>query len=59
MGGKITVSPVMVQAIMMAIQMAIMQLSQETKGMTEEELIFYIAGQETRKKKLLKAIDEV
>ena len=58
MGGKITVSPMMMQAIMMAIQLAIMQFSKETQGMTEEELVVYIAGQEARKKELLKQIDE-
>lgn len=51
--GVITVSPTMMQAIMMAIQLALMQFLKEAQGMTETELVIYIAGQEDRQKALL------
>lgn len=57
--GVITVSPTMMQAIMMAIQLALMQFLKEAQGMTETELVMYIAGQEDRQKALLQQVDEV
>jgi hypothetical protein len=54
----ITISPTVMNAILIAIQIAIQQLSKDIKDMTEEELALYIAGQEKRKSELLTAIDE-
>lgn len=54
----ITISPTMMNAILIAIQIAIQRLSKDVKNMTEEELILYIAKQEKRKNELLAAIDE-
>ena len=51
-------SALMLQALMAAIELAIVQFSANNKDMTDEELIAYIAEQEDRKKNLLAMIDE-
>ncbi len=55
----ITISPIMLQTLMMAIQIALMQFQKETAGMTDEELVLYLVQQEDRKRELLNKIDEV
>ncbi len=55
---SVTISPIMMQAILMAIQIALMQFQKETTGMTDEELVRYLIKQELRKQELLKMIDE-
>ena len=54
----IVITPAMMAAINIAIEIAITQLSQKVKGMTAQELDNYILTQEKRKFRLLKKIDE-
>ena len=51
-------TPLMISALMAAIELAIVQFNHNNKDMTDEELIAYIAEQEDRKKNLLAMIDE-
>ena len=51
-------SPLLIQALMMSIELAITQFSIDNKNMTEADLMKYIAGQEQRKLDLLKLADE-
>ena len=54
----ITLTPAMQQAILIGMQLALMQIQKETKGMTQKQLIEeYIPKQEARKKRWIKKID--
>ncbi len=54
----IKLTPAMVTAINLAIEIAVMQLSKTVKGMTAVELKAYIVSQEKRKINLMRKIDE-
>ena len=54
----IALTPAMITAINLAMEIAVMQLSKKVKGMKAEELKAYIVSQEKRKANLLKKIDE-
>ncbi len=48
-----TITPAMQQAILIAMQIAMMQLQKETKGMTQKQLIEeYIPKQQVRQSRL-------
>lgn len=53
----ITLTPAMVTAINLAVEIAVMQLSKKVRGMKAEELKAYIVGQEKRKANLIRKID--
>ena len=53
----ITLTPAMVTAINLAVEIAVMQLSKKVRGMKAEELKAYIVGQEKRKANLILKID--
>jgi len=55
----VTITPAMQQAILIAMQLAMMQLQKDTKGMTQKELVeVYIPKQQRRQKRLKKQRDE-
>ena len=53
----ITLTPAMVTAINLAVEIAVMQLSKKVRGMKAEELKAYIVKQEKRKANLILKID--
>ena len=53
----IQITPAMVTAINLAVEIAVMQLSKKVRGMKAEELKAYIVGQEKRKANLIRKID--
>ena len=53
----ITLTPAMMTAINLAVEIAVMQLSKKVRGMKAEELKAYIVGQEKRKANLILKID--
>ena len=53
-----TITPAMQQAILIAMQIAMMQLEKNTKGMTQKQLVEeYIPKQQARQKRLKKQRD--
>ena len=54
----IALTPAMVTAINLAVEIAIFQLSKKVRGMKVEELKAYNVGQEKRKSYLMQKIDE-
>ena len=54
----VTITPAMQQAILIAMQIAMMQLEKNTKGMTQKQLVEeYIPKQQARQKRLKKQRD--
>jgi len=53
----ITLTPAMMTAINLTVEIAVMQLSKKVRGMKAEELKAYIVGQEKRKANLIRKID--
>lgn len=55
----VTITPAMQQAILIGMQLLMMQIEKDTKGMTQTQLLTeYIPKQQKRQKRLKKARDE-
>ena len=54
-----TITPAMQQAVLIGMQLLMMQIEKDTKGMTEKTLVeIYIPKQQRRQKRLKKLRDE-
>ena len=55
----VTMTPAMQQAVLIGMQLLMMQIEKDTKGMTEKQLVEeYIPKQQRRQKRLKKLRDE-